>query len=122
MFGTDHNTIEIFDNQTMKIRQAYHTGSAEELNMDHHVSRIFSVRCLKKDPAVFYSGGWDSTVQIWDIRAPEGSVRKICGPSISGDSLDMKGNTLLVGNYQNTDIVQLYDFGKGELIETLDIE
>jgi len=81
--------------------------------MDHHVSRIFSVRCLRNDPSVFFSGGWDSTVQIWDIRAPEGSVRKICGPSVSGDSIDIKGNTMLVGNYQNNDIVQLYDFGKG---------
>jgi len=81
--------------------------------MDHHVSRIFSVRCLRNDPSVFFSGGWDSTVQIWDIRAPEGSVRKICGPSVSGDSIDIKDNTMLVGNYQNNDIVQLYDFGKG---------
>ena len=89
--------------------------------MDHHVNRIFCVKCLKKDHNVFFSGGWDSTVQIWDVRVPQGSVRKICGPSISSDSLDIKGNDLLVGNYKNTDIVQLYDFGSGQLIETLDI-
>ena len=67
------------------------------------------------------SGGWDSTVQIWDIRDKKGSVRKICGPSISSDSLDIKNNVLLVGNYQNNDIVQLYDFKSGALIETLNI-
>jgi COMPASS component SWD3 len=87
--------------------------------MNHHVNRIFSVKCLKKDPNIFFSGGWDSTVQVWDIRQATGSVRKIHGPSISSDSLDLKGNVLLAGNYQNNNIVQLYDFGSGELIETL---
>lgn len=67
------------------------------------------------------SGGWDSTVQIWDIRDKHGSVRKICGPSLSSDSMDIKNNVLLIGNYQNNNIVQLYDFKSGQLIETLDI-
>lgn len=74
---------------------------------------------MKKDPNIFFSGGWDSTVQVWDIRQATGSVRKIHGPSISSDSLDLKGNVLLAGNYQNSNIVQLYDFGSGDLIETL---
>ena len=55
-------------------------------------------------------------VQIWDVRNPAGSVRKICGPSITSDSLDLKGNILLAGNYRNTDTVQLYDFMSGELV------
>ena len=83
------------------------------MEMDHHVNRIFSVKCMTKDPSVFISGGWDSTIQVWDVRVPGGSVRKICGPSISSDSLDMNGNTLLCGNYTNTDIVQTYDFPTG---------
>jgi WD40 repeat protein len=70
---------------------------------------------------VFFSGGWDSTVQVWDVRVGTGSVRKICGPSVSADSLDIRKGVLLAGNYQNNDIIQLYDFGKGELIQTLDI-
>lgn len=61
-------------------------------------------------------------VQVWDIRQASGSVRKICGPSISSDSLDLKENVLLSGNYQNSNIVQLYDFGTGQLIQTLDID
>jgi len=70
---------------------------------------------------VFFSGGWDSTVQVWDIRVGTGSVSKICGPSISSDSLDIKNGILLAGNYTNSNIAQLYDFGSGKLIETLDI-
>lgn len=51
----------------------------------------------------------------------EESVRKIYGPTISADSLDFKNGQILAGNYQNKDILQLWDFKSGELIETLDI-
>jgi WD40 repeat protein len=71
---------------------------------------------------LFFSGGWDSTVQVWDIRVAKQSVRKICGPSVSADSLDLKKGVLLAGNYQNNDIVQMYDFKSGDLIQTLDIK
>lgn len=82
---------------------------------------MFSVKCLPKDANVFFSGGWDSTVHIWDIQVNGGSARKINGPVVSADSLDIKNNLLLAGNYLNNDIVQLYDFGSGQLIKTLDI-
>jgi WD40 repeat protein len=79
------------------------------------------VRCLPQDKHVLFSGGWDSTVQIWDIRAKEGSVRTIHGPIVTADSIDYKNGMLLVGNYRNNDIAQLFDFGSGKLVETLDI-
>ena len=52
----------------------------------------------------------------------EESVRKIYGPSISADSLDYKNGQILAGNYKNKDILQLWDFKSGEMIETLDIK
>jgi COMPASS component SWD3 len=76
---------------------------------------------LKEDKNIFFSGGWDSTIQVWDVRMKEESVRKIYGPTISADSLDFKNGQILAGNYQNKDILQLWDFKSGELIETLDI-
>ena len=60
-------------------------------------------------------------MHVWDIRVNSGSVRKINGPVVSADSLDIKNNVLLAGNYLNNDIAQLYDFGSGQLIKTLDI-
>jgi COMPASS component SWD3 len=91
------------------------------LSSNHHNNRIFSIKCLKEDRNIFFSGGWDSTIQVWDVRMKEESVRKICGPTISADSLDFKNGQILAGNYQNKDILQLWDFKSGELIETLDI-
>lgn len=36
--------------------------------------------------------------------------------------MDFKNGQILAGNYQNKDILQLWDFKSGELIETLDIK
>jgi len=91
------------------------------LTSNHHTNRVFSVKCMPKDHNVFFSGGWDSTVHVWDIRVGTGSMRKITGPLVSADSLDYKNGMLLAGNYQNNDIAQIYDFGSGKLVETLDI-
>ena len=91
------------------------------MSSNHHNNRVFSIKCLKEDRNIFFSGGWDSTIQVWDVRMKEESVRKIYGPTISADSLDYYNGTMLVGNYRNNDILQLWDFKSGELIETLDI-
>ena len=77
------------------------------------MNRIFSLKSIQNEPNLFFSGGWDSTVRVWDVRVPEKYVRKFHGPSISADSLDLKGNTLLVGNYSNKNTVQLWDFKSG---------
>ena len=77
------------------------------------MNRIFSLRGLKSDPNLLFTGGWDSTIRLWDVRVPNNYVRKFSGPSVSADSLDLKNNVLLVGNYSNNDIVQLWDFNSG---------
>ncbi len=80
------------------------------------------MKCLKEDKNVFFSGGWDSMVQIFDVRVASSPVRKFFGPLISSDSIDYKDGILLAGNYRNKDILQLWDFKSGQLIETLDIK
>jgi WD40 repeat protein len=45
---------------------------------------------------VLISGGWDNTVQVWDVRLNR-SVRSLFGPYVCGDSLDLKGNAILAG-------------------------
>ena len=60
------------------------------------------------------SGGWSDTVQIWDIRAKK-VVRKISGPHISGDALDICGNTIMTGQYKTEAQLQLWDLGTGKV-------
>lgn len=88
----------------------------------NHTNRIFSVKGFKNDANLFFSGGWDGSVRIWDVRVGEAPVRKFGGPMVSADSLDLKNNVLLSGNYATQDIVQFWDFTTGALIKTLDIK
>ena len=65
------------------------------------MNRIFSVKGVKEDPNLLFTGGWDSTVRLWDVRQASSYVRKFSGPTVSADSLDLRGDVLLVGNYSN---------------------
>jgi WD40 repeat protein len=71
---------------------------------------------------MFFSGGWDASVRLWDVRIGETSVRKFGGPMVTSDSLDLKNNVLLVGNYSTTETVQYWDFTSGTLIKTIDLK
>lgn len=77
---------------------------------------------MKTDPNLLFSGGWDASVRLWDVRVGESCVRKFGGPMVSADSLDLKNNVLLAGNYSTQDIVQFWDFTTGKLIKTFDIK
>ena len=66
-----------------------------------HSNRVF---CVKFDPVnqnMLASGGWDNTVQLYDIRK-KGPITSIYGPHVCGDSIDFKddGNTMLTGSYR----------------------
>ena len=66
------------------------------------------------------SGGWDEMVRVWDCRDPSEPVRKIIGPHICGDSLDfLPSGEMLSGSWRDTDPLQLWDLGKGQLIQTV---
>jgi WD40 repeat protein len=71
---------------------------------------------------MFFSGGWDSSVRVWDVRVGGSSVRKFGGPMVTSDSLDLKDNVLLVGNYALNDTVQYWDFSSGTVIKTIDLK
>jgi COMPASS component SWD3 len=62
-----------------------------------HGNRIFAIKYDPKDPNVIVSGGWDKTLQVYDIRT-NGPVASIYGPLISGDSLDICDGLILAGS------------------------
>ena len=75
-----------------------------------HSNRVF---CVKFDPVnqnMLASGGWDNTVQIYDIRK-KGPITSIYGPHICGDAIDFKddGNTMQTGSYRQDDVIELWD-------------
>lgn len=56
--------------------------------------------------------------QIWDIRTDH-SIRSIFGPHVCGDAVDIRNNVIVSGSWRPEDPLQLWDFGSGQLIETL---
>jgi hypothetical protein len=55
-----------------------------------HSNRVFSCKFMPSDQNMILTGGWDNTVQFWDIRVGA-AVRSLYGPHICGDSLDICG-------------------------------
>ena len=61
------------------------------------------------------SGGWDSVIHTWDLRQGK-SVNAFYGPHISGDSIDLKDNEILVGCYASKNQLQIWDMRNHEQI------
>ena len=91
--GDHSGNIRVYDEETKKLLHKYERGSSY---CPGHTSRIFSIKMLENVPFSFISGGWDNSVQFWDLREkkPFGSY---FGQQISGETLDEKNNTILVG-------------------------
>ncbi|XP_068099969.1 WD repeat-containing protein 5B-like [Hyperolius riggenbachi] len=88
--------------------------------MDGHRSRIFGLKFHPYSEESFLSGGWDDTVQFWDMRQRH-SLRRISGPHVCGDALDIDPNTeqILIGSWRKEESLQVWDSLNGQKIHTV---
>lgn len=108
--------VRVYDEATKSL--VVEMGNSLEFSLrktSGHSNRIFSVKYSKDDPNMILSGGWDNTVQIWDIRTGY-SVRSFYGPHICGDSLDIVGNDVVTGSWRPKNQLEIWDFGTGEKV------
>lgn len=73
-------------------------------NLPGHASRIFCCKFHPTEPNVLLSGGWDNTIQIYDIREGR-TVAYIGGPHVSGDSIDIYDDMIVAGSNRNKNIL-----------------
>ncbi|MCQ2817872.1 MAG: hypothetical protein MJ252_11460 [archaeon] len=74
-----------------------------------HTSRIFAIKFNPDNSNMVISGGWDKTIQIYDVR--EGQiVNSIYGPKICGESLDIDGYYFLSGSWGQENQISIYDY------------
>lgn len=108
--------VRIYDETTKSVVMEFQPGGA---GSPGHSNRIFAVKYNIQDPNILISGGWDNTIQVWDMR--EGcAVRAIFGPHVCGDSLDVKNGKILAGSWREKEQLQVFDLGGGELIYNID--
>lgn len=113
-----NKTIRLFDEDTKSESVVLCGGSGHGRTTSGHSNRIFACKFVPDDNNLIISGGWDSTVQIWDVRAGH-SVRSFYGPHICGDSLDMVGNNVLTGSWRSADQLEIWDFRSGKRLENI---
>jgi len=83
-------TIRVYDYETKKLTREIPRG---DWFAPGHSNRIFSIKFTREHPNMFISGGWDSSLFIWDLRQKK-YIDAMYGPNISGDSLDYKNNNI----------------------------
>ncbi|XP_013405486.1 WD repeat-containing protein 38 [Lingula anatina] len=91
--------------------------------MNGHRLRVFALKFHPYEPNIFISGGWDDTVQFWDLRQ-KGSTRSLFGPHICGDALDIDPvhNHILTGSWRKENTLQIWDFNNGAKIKDVPID
>ncbi|CAG9317321.1 unnamed protein product [Blepharisma stoltei] len=108
--------VRVYDETTKQAVVEFQPGGS---GSPGHSNRIFSVKFYSQDPNILISGGWDNTIQVWDIR--EGcAVRAIFGPHVCGDTLDIKDGVILAGSWREREQLQNFYLGSGECICTID--
>jgi len=111
--------VRIYDEATKTLVISMKGGMGYSIkNSPGHSNRIFSCKFVPGDPNAVISGGWDNTVQIWDIRAGC-AVRSFYGPHICGDALDIVGNEIVTGSWRPDKQLEIWSYASGEKISEI---
>ena len=114
--GTD-KTVRIYDGKTKKLRTEYARAKYDMTSPSGHSDRIYCVHFTQNDANVLASGGWDNTIQLWDLRQPS-AVMVLPGPHICGDAIDTCDNLLIAGSWRTHEQLQLFDLRTGKMLKS----
>uniref|UniRef100_A0A7S0YQK3 Anaphase-promoting complex subunit 4 WD40 domain-containing protein n=1 Tax=Hemiselmis tepida TaxID=464990 RepID=A0A7S0YQK3_9CRYP len=103
--GQDYQ-VRIYDEATKTLQSTLSGGYGR--TKAGHSNRVFSLKYSVDDPNLILSGGWDNTIQIWDVRQ-DVPVRSCFGPHITGDAVDLKGHEILSGSWRPEKQLQVWD-------------
>jgi WD40 repeat protein len=107
--------IRVYDEATKTLITTMQGGAGYSIKASPgHSNRVFSCK-FTSDENLIISGGWDNTVQVWDVRVGY-SVRSFYGPHICGDALDLVKNEVVTGSWRPENPLELWDFRSGAKI------
>ncbi len=102
--GND-KVVKLYDDN---MKTLVSTMKSNNFSFPGHSNRIFSVIFNKESSNMLVSGGWDNTIQIYDVRE-RNIVGSVYGPHICGDAIDIKGNKLLTASWSTENQIQIFD-------------
>ena len=110
--------VRLYDDNTKTLLSVMRPGS---FSQPGHSNRIFCVNFHKENYNLLASGGWDNTIQFYDIR--QGTIfNSVYGPHICGDAIDMKGDYLLTGSWSVKDQLQIWDLRTFKVVQNISWE
>jgi WD40 repeat protein len=117
IFATGGNDMKVrlYDDNT---KSCVSEMKPSGFNNPGHSNRIFSLNFHKENHNLLTSGGWDNTIQFYDIRAGT-IVNSLYGPHLCGDALDTKGDYMLTGSWALENQIQIWDIRTLKLVETV---
>lgn len=114
--GGKDRTIRIYDDVTQDLIREL-SGKTDEHH--GHANRIFALKYSPDDPNILLSGGWDNLVLIWDTRK-ESPISHILGPNISGEAIDIFGDRILAGSFNNNNNLSIMSMSKSKVEHIID--
>jgi len=108
--GRDY-TVRLYDEATKTCVASL--ASSFDKTTTGHSNRVFAVKFSEQDPNTLLSGGWDNTLQVWDVRQARAAF-SMWGAHICGDAIDVRDNTVLTGSWRPKEQLQMWDLRTGE--------
>ncbi|VEN53657.1 unnamed protein product [Callosobruchus maculatus] len=118
-FGDDLKIC--FYDEESRMQERVLTASDNPDKHDGHMSRVFAACFHPKNNYELITGGWDDTVQFWDLRQPY-AIRHLVGVHIAGEGLDISasGKDIITAAFQKTDQFALWDYASGRCISVIE--
>lgn len=114
----EDKTVRIYEETTKSLLLDLKMGVGSN-SSEGHSMRVMCVKFHPNDNNLLFSAGWDDIVRVWDVRAGK-TVRRIEGPHVCGDALDVAEDCVLTGSWRTTEGLQVWDLGSGKLIQDID--
>ncbi|KAG5494174.1 hypothetical protein JKF63_02009 [Porcisia hertigi] len=113
--GSDR-IVRLYDAELNPLAQLIEGVNADGTLRPTHVSRIFSVRFVSDVLAV--SAGWDSPIQMWDLRARQ-SNRQVVGLLGVSDCLEPvpSAQIVLVASPKSPNTLQIFESVTGRVLD-----
>ena len=112
--GGSDAKVRLYNGREKKIIQTFARAKYDIYSPSGHSDRIYCVKFHPQDPNILLSGGWDNTIQCWDLRTSTAS-QVFQGPHSCGDSIDVYQNTVIAGSWRTHDQLQMFDLRTGKM-------